>query len=396
MDILPNEKIHQATNWNDLFNGRMSSKPYKQKGFRMPPSNPRIIAIGGGKGGVGKTIISTLIGICLANMNKRTVILDADFSGANLHSCLDTFNPSLTFKDFLGHHYRDINRLMVKTKFENLHIVSGSPGVLGIGNFSYSQKQKIIRNLRKLKADYVILDLGAGTGYNELDLFLTADDSIIVCHADPLSTQDAYGFIRASLLRKLQRTFHNWPEFISILNESGNLDKGPEIESLESVLDSVPDLNPTWRHLIKDMVKSFRPKLILNMVREDDDMRQAQALRLTLNEILGVVTDVWGTIRFDPNVRAALRQMRPDLLLSPTGLASEDIVRLVSRNIIAREVMGEVIIPKRKDHFSKSDQTDSEFVRICNFRCVAWNCCDQRRGGLPCTKTANQNTCVAA
>lgn len=398
MDSASNDKLNYLANWHDFPKDGGNGKTYKQSSIRIPPATPRVIAVGGGKGGVGKTVVSTLLGICLANMNKKTVILDADFSGANLHTCLDTFDSKITFKNFLSQGTRDINRILLKTDFKNLHIVSGSPGVLGIGNFSYWQKKKIIRNLRKLQADYVILDLAAGIGYNELDLFLAADDGIIICHADPMSIQDAYGFARASLLRKLQRTFHHWPEFLSILNECGNLDQGRQIRSLESVLDSLPDLDHTWRHLIDGMVHSFRPKLVLNMSRDDDDQRQVQALRLTLKNMLGVVTDIWGSIRFDPAVRAALRQMRPDLLLTPSGQASEDIVRLVSRNIIAREVMGREMNSDRDQHNYDTEYMDSdvEGVRICSYQCVAWNCCNKRQGGLPCAKVSLPGKCVAA
>jgi len=376
--------------YQDKFREPLHTSVTRFAKLKTSPTKPRIIAVGGGKGGVGKTVVSALIGICLANMNKRTVIVDADFSGPNLHTCLNTFNAKVTFRDFVQSHERNINRLMLKTGFENLSIVSGAPGVLGTGNFSYWQKKKIIRNLRKLDADYVILDLAAGTGFNELDMWLAADDCIIVCQTDPLSVQDAYGFARASLLRKLQRTFHNWPEFITVLNECGNLDKGYRIRTLNSVLDDVPDFDRTWRRLIDGIVKSFRPNLVLNMIRDNEDTRQIQALRLSLQKILGVNADLWGGIRFDVIIRTALMQMRPDMMLSPSGRASADIVRIVSRNIIAKEIMAPQLGHYQTQSDDNSYQDETENVRICNYRCVAWNCCDKRQGGLPCTKITAQ------
>jgi flagellar biosynthesis protein FlhG len=396
MSIVPNNKLSDPAPCPNINKDDGNGKAYKVTGIRTPPTNPRVVAVGGGKGGIGKTVISTLIGICLANMKKKTVILDADFSGANLHTCLNTFDPRFNLYDFLRYHQRDMNRLMTKTEFENLHIVNGSPGVLGSGNFSFSQKQKIIRNLRKLRVDYVILDLAAGTGYNELDLFLAADDGIVVCLADPMSIQDAFGFVRASLLRKLQRTFIHWPEFLSILNQCANLRNGKDIRSLESVLDEVPNFDLTWRHLIKDIIKNFRLKLVMNMVQNENDGREMQALRLTLKSLLGVPADIWGTIRFDPCIRTALRQLRPDLLLSPLSLASEDIVRLVSRNIIGRELMDiEAKNPiEISDPQGENEKSDFKEMRICSYKCVAWNCCDKKQGGLPCTKSTAWQTCV--
>jgi len=396
MGTIGYNRIDNLANWKKIQQNSDTRKIITP--MRIPNlTTPRIMALAGGKGGVGKTLVSTLIGICLANMKKNTVILDADFSGANLHSCLDTFNPQVSFKDFLEHRNPNVNRLLVKTNFENLHIISGSPGVLGVGNFSYSQKIKIIRNLRKLQADYVVLDLAAGTGYNELDLFLAADDSIIVCNPDPLSIQDAYGFVRSSLLRKLQRTFYRWPDFLAILNKCGNLDQGHGVQSLNDVLDSIPSCDSTWRKLIDSIVNNFRPKLIINMIREDDDMRQIQALRLSIKKILGVTVYVWGKIRFDFGIRTAMRQMRPDLLLRPQSFASEDIVRLVSRNIIAREVLGGELNSNTGRQYSNNEYNSTNLNgRICNYRCVAWNCCKERKGGLPCTKEPETSAILAA
>ena len=47
-----------------------------------------IVAVGGGKGGVGKSFLSTNIGIFLANMGFNTVIVDCDLGAPNVHTCL--------------------------------------------------------------------------------------------------------------------------------------------------------------------------------------------------------------------------------------------------------------------------------------------------------------------
>ena len=390
-------RLQSALSWEAPGNDSTLPQSFKSLKLNAPSATPRLIAVGGGKGGVGKTVVSILIGICLSNMNKRTVIVDADFSGPNLHQCLNTFDSKITIQNLLSHGKKDINRYRLKTGFENLYIVSGSPGVLGSGNFAYWQKKKIISNLRKLKADYVILDLAAGMGYNELDMFLAADDRIVICQPEPMALQDAYAFIRASLLRKLQRTFNHWPEFINILNKSGNLDHGNSVKSLDSILEKVTDIDQTWRHLIESIIKSFQPKFILNMLQDSDDPKRLQALRLTLRNIYGITTKIWGTIRFDPGIRAALKQLRPDLLLTPSSLASEDIVRLVNRNIIARELLySEEQDMNPNVSFQINDADDQKnYTRICNYRCVAWNCCEQRQGGMPCKKINDLQTVVA-
>ena len=46
---------------------------------------PRVVAIGGGKGGVGKSLVAANVGIFLATLGKRVVLVDAAFGAANLH-----------------------------------------------------------------------------------------------------------------------------------------------------------------------------------------------------------------------------------------------------------------------------------------------------------------------
>ena len=63
-------------------------------------SDKKIIALGSGKGGVGKTVLSASFGIGLAALGKEVVLVDADFGGANLHTCMGILEPQYTFLDY--------------------------------------------------------------------------------------------------------------------------------------------------------------------------------------------------------------------------------------------------------------------------------------------------------
>ena len=54
---------------------------------------PRVWAIGGGKGGVGKSVIAVNLAATLAGKGNRVVLVDADLGGANLHTLLGMPNP---------------------------------------------------------------------------------------------------------------------------------------------------------------------------------------------------------------------------------------------------------------------------------------------------------------
>jgi len=60
-----------------------------------------VIAVGGGKGGIGKTLLSANLGVHLASRGYRVVMVDADLGGANLHTCLGVKAPRATLSDFV-------------------------------------------------------------------------------------------------------------------------------------------------------------------------------------------------------------------------------------------------------------------------------------------------------
>jgi flagellar biosynthesis protein FlhG len=59
----------------------------------------QIWSIGGGKGGIGKSLIAASLGWQLARMGQRVVLVDADLGGANLHTCLGLPSPVRTLAE---------------------------------------------------------------------------------------------------------------------------------------------------------------------------------------------------------------------------------------------------------------------------------------------------------
>jgi flagellar biosynthesis protein FlhG len=83
----------------------------------------KIWAIGGGKGGTGKTFISSAMGTCLAGKGKKVVLIDIDIGGANLHSFLGITRPKKSLTDFFEAG-ASLNKLAVKTGIENMSLIT--------------------------------------------------------------------------------------------------------------------------------------------------------------------------------------------------------------------------------------------------------------------------------
>ena len=60
--------------------------------------SPKIIAVAGGKGGVGKTVFACMLGMCLAGFKKRTILVDLDFSGGKHQDLFQCPKHEKTFK----------------------------------------------------------------------------------------------------------------------------------------------------------------------------------------------------------------------------------------------------------------------------------------------------------
>ena len=111
----------------------------------------KIWAIGGGKGGVGKSFVLSSIGMSLAK-EGRVVMVDADLGGANLHNFLGITRPKTTLSDFFEHK-TPLSELITETGVENLGLITGVIGSLGAESIKFAQKRKLFTHIKKIEAD---------------------------------------------------------------------------------------------------------------------------------------------------------------------------------------------------------------------------------------------------
>jgi len=170
----------------------------------------KLWAIGGGKGGVGKSIVSLMLGTSLARQGKKVILVDADLGGSNLHTLAGIRYPLYTLADFINRQVESIEEVVMDTPVENMQLICGADDILGIANPKSTQKTRLFNHLKKLEADFIVLDLGAGASFTTMDFFLFAPNKICVLTPQITSIQNAYGFIKASLYRGLMQVFRRW------------------------------------------------------------------------------------------------------------------------------------------------------------------------------------------
>jgi len=351
----------------------------KDQSMAEPIVSKQVVALGGGKGGVGKTVMTAALGIALAQRGHRVVIVDADFGGSNLHTCMGIFAPPVTFQDFWQGREPDINRLAQETGFQNLKMICAPLGILGSANYRTWEKQKFLRHFRRIQADFVLLDLGAGTAYNEIDFFLAADTGIAIANPEPSSIQECYNFIKVCVFRKARQLCKNSPGAMAVLDEARDPSHRKDRRLMGEVIHAVSRVDQNLGEELVRMLWNFRPKLVLNMVHSEEELKDAWALQRAAVELLNVHVDFFGPVYYDENIRRAFRTMNPELLLHPPGRASQNILQIVQKKLLP---LDQKSLPSdfQPMHLWDNDEEDI----ICSARCPIWGNCSFQKGGHPC------------
>jgi len=317
-----------------------------------------IISVGGGKGGVGKSVLSIALGTVLARSGSSVVLADLDLGAANLHTYLGIRGRTPGIADFILGKAPSLENIIVETSVPRLGLISGAEFVPGATNPAHWMKLKLMRHLRSLPADYVIIDLGAGVQFNTLDFFGISDHGIVITAPEPGAVMNAYSFIKGGLYRKMQNIFRNHAELAAIIEEetkSSDSEKRFTLEWLsEKLKTKAPDLLP----LIKEIEQSFAPALIINRAPEGQTHLLVKNLISLCTDKLGINLEHVGDL---PDVR----ELSNHLLNVPRffDLPAGELYYTAAKGIVSRLTQG---VPaegrKKAGAFDFSDEEREELI----------------------------------
>ncbi|OQX84418.1 hypothetical protein B6D60_09405 [candidate division KSB1 bacterium 4484_87] len=381
--------------WNDSQEEWVKAQDIEavRKLFQTAPlenTERKVIAIASGKGGVGKTVISASLGVGLSALGKEVILVDADFGGANLHTCMGILEPQYTFLDYYTMNRETLEDIVLDSPIDNLKLISGACGTLGMANPKFSQKQRLIGELKNLPADYVIMDLAAGSSFHVIDFFLSVDESIIVTTPEPMAIQESFDFIKLCLLRKLQQTFKNDQEALRLLNIEGDGNLIYFNQPLEDVVGKIKNSHPDIAQKVEQALSEFRPRLILNMVMEPDEIREGMSLKTAAFELLSVDLDYMGYVDYDDNMRQSAKSLRPFLLNNPNSPAARSIAKIITLKLFNQKHISAMMKKwqLRRKVYSQAQQYPTFEEKnndiICSVKCFYWDECEFQNGGMPC------------
>jgi len=179
-----------------------------------------------------------------------------------------------------------------------LSLVSGARNSLDIESLKHFQKTRLMRVLMSLPADVVILDLGAGTSLNVLDLFSLADRGLLVILPEPTSVENCYRFLKAAFLRRLHHLGRalGYQSIIDLVMEHRDqADDGRPSE----IIEEIARVDSSAAGALSGHVEAFVPYLVMNQVRSHEDETLGESMEWASERFVRIPVRFAGAIPYD-------------------------------------------------------------------------------------------------
>jgi flagellar biosynthesis protein FlhG len=271
----------QAAKLRQLFNQRRQLEQEQMKETNSPKEkSAQVIAVTGGKGGIGKTNISANLSIALANAGRRVAVLDADYALANIDILLG-LNPKVNIENVLDGSL-NVGEILLDGP-GGIKVVPASSGVQRLANLSQKQLDNFINALRILDKhfDTLVVDTAAGIGDEVITVLKAAHSILVITNPEPPAFIDSYALIK---------------------------------------------------HLVQTDADTSAIKILVNQVSGEKEARAVfKRIDTTVSRFLGKNVEYFGHVVEDQNVRKAVRQRRPFVLEYPNSGASRCIIDIAEK-----------------------------------------------------------------
>ena len=287
----------------------------------------RIVAVGGGKGGVGKSLVAANLAIALAEGGARVVAVDADLGCANLHALFGIERPRHTLGAFFAREADTLGELAIATSVAGLELVVGSGAIVGAANISWAQKQRLLRQILALDADVAVIDVGAGTSYNVLDIFDVANVRLMVVSPTLPSVQNAFSFCKGAVVRALRQAFVD-------AGVDPALGEWRETERLTATIARLSLQHPALGARIAHALSHFNAMIVANQLTRVEDLDLVHALCRMTHDFLGVSANIVGQIYQRPAIAQSVIARRPFLLGAERDDPEARMFRRMARTLL--------------------------------------------------------------
>ncbi|MDD9952294.1 MAG: AAA family ATPase [Zetaproteobacteria bacterium] len=301
---------------------------------------PAIVAVGGGKGGAGKSLLSANLGAQLANAGRKVLLIDLDLGAANLHTYFGIGIPNKNLAQFLVYQNIPFRSIQLPSGIDGLQIICGGRdeswadmGEFGFGSFSLLWDALLGAECGEF--DVVLLDLGAGIQKYTIDFFTSAHLGIVTVLPEATSIENSYSFLKATLIRLIENSGLRSSSCAAadevrqqLFHSGSSLGKGGYLRKLESLRATYPELVD---HLLSAL-KGRNLGLVVNQVRSQRDIDVGQSMVSVTRSYFGFDALYLGHLNYDDAAWKSLRNNRLLTVDFPYSLLARRIYE-ISRTV---------------------------------------------------------------
>ena len=237
---------------------------------------PRIVAVGGGTMGVGKSSVASNLAVAIAGMGHQVVLVDLDLEAPQLHRMFGIDNPVPGLRALLQHEIDNFDVSLTSTGIKNLHLIAGGDGVQGQLHLDRGQKHHLAKQINELESEVIVVDIGASNRGDLLDFFAIGAIRLVVSTSTTSALERAYAFMKGATHRAIDQ----------------------------------------YGGASEQALASFGGALIGNMSTSAGDSERFHAFARLVEDHLGIRLPVLGCLTVDERVAESARQRRPLLTLA--------------------------------------------------------------------------------
>ena len=286
--------------------------------------------VGSGKGGVGKTFITSSLGITLSKLDKKVLLIDLDFGGANLHTSLACPHSQKTLFDYWSGN-ATLAQTVLPTPTPRLSYVQGHWDQWAPLDLDLPKIRKMMSEARELPYDIVLFDLGPGATEFHLDLFHQADEKFLVVTPEPTSIEKNYRFLESLITWTLKESAT--PEVYADLLKALSKYRSSHTVGAFSFRDYLRD-SVGFQFNYFDRLDQKPVRIIINQTRSQQDRDLGHAIQSVSRKFYDLPVKYMGWIDYDNAAWQSIRIRRPVLIDKPfTPLAGQFLS--MSKELIA-------------------------------------------------------------
>ena len=286
----------------------------------------QLIVIAGGKGGVGRSLITANLALSLAKVSReKVVVADFDPLGGNLHTYLG-LEPLLSGP---GYHLRQNLQSVAEQVPQSSVILVRSPRPI-CGPLGETDRDVFLQEALNLQPKWLLIDAGMIPDHFTLELFVNANYSLITYTPDPSSIERGHSFLQAVLYRQLIA----WGDDASAIARSLlSADHESQLASPDTLARALRHIHPEASQTLTDRINRFCPQVVVNQCRTRSDQVSGDEICSVLRRKWRIRPRFLGSVSHHHVAHQSLVERRPLTVAYPSAAPSLDIER-IARSLI--------------------------------------------------------------